>query len=133
MTIQRVEARGQPGRQHRVLDALVDALARPVILDPVAEHDGDQRQAEGALRAHEQQAGRPVELALQRDGDALLHFLRRHAGRLCDDLGAGVGDVGIGFDRQLGPGVIPVDGEEEADHRHDRALAQRQCDESVNH
>ena len=130
---QGVERRRQAGRQDGVLDALVDTHAPPVILGAVAEHERDQRQAEGALRAHDVQPGRAVELALQRDGDALLHLLRRHAGRLRDDLGAGVGDVGVGFDRELGPGVIPVDGEEEADHRHDRALAQRQGDEGVNH
>ncbi len=124
---QGIERRRQPRRQRHVLDALVDALARPVILDALAEHEGDERQPEGALRAHEQKARRAVELALQRDGDALLHLLGREARRLGDDLRAGVGDVRIGFDRELGERIISVEGDEHADHRHDGALAQGQA------
>ena len=122
-----------PGGKRDVLDALVDALTRPIILDAVAENEGDQRQAERALRAHEQEARRAVELALQRDRDPLLDLFGRHAGRLGDDLRARVGDVRIGLDRELGPGIVPVNGDEDADHRHHHALSQRQADEGVNH
>src|SRR5262249_59753850 len=38
----RVEARRNAGRQGGVLDALIDAQPRPIILYAVAEHDGDQ-------------------------------------------------------------------------------------------
>ena len=77
--------------------------------------------------------GRAVELALERNGDLLLDLLGGEARRLGDHLRGGVGDVGIGFDRELGPGIVAVDGGEDADHRHDQALAQREADEPVNH
>jgi hypothetical protein len=128
-----IETRCQSRRQGGVLDALVDALTRPIILDAVAEHDGDQRQTERAFRAHEQEARRAVELALERDRDPLFDLFGRHAGRLGDDLRARVRDVRIGIDRELGPGIVPVNGEKEADHRHHHALSQRQGDEGVNH
>jgi hypothetical protein len=78
-------------------------------------------------------AWRAVELALERDGHLLLDLLRRQAGRLRDHLRGGVGDVGIGVDRELAPGVVAVDGEEDADHRHHQVLAQGEADDRVNH
>src|SRR5262249_10943272 len=47
-----VELRGEPRRQLYVLDALQNALARPVILDAFAEDQGDRGQPESAARAH---------------------------------------------------------------------------------
>ena len=130
---QRIEAGREARRQRDVLDALHDALARPVVLDAVAEHERDQRQPERAARAHHRQARRAVELALERNGDLLLDLLGGEARRLGDDLRGGVGDVRIGLDRELGPRIVAVDGGEDADHRHDQALAQREADEPVNH
>src|SRR5205823_3960138 len=78
----RIKARRQSGRQHRVLNSLGDPLARPVNLNAVAEYDGDQRQSERALGAHQQQAWGPVQLALERNGDALLDLLGGETRRL---------------------------------------------------
>ena len=64
-----------PVRQVDAVDALLDALPRQVVLHPVDEDQGDQREPEGALAAHDLEPGNAVELALQRDGDLLLHLL----------------------------------------------------------
>src|SRR5262249_3810646 len=47
-----VELRGEPRRQLHVLDALQNALTRPVILDAFTEDHSDRGQPEGAAGAH---------------------------------------------------------------------------------
>ena len=72
-------------------------------------------------------------LDLERNSDLLFDLLGRQAGRLRDHLRSDVGNVGIGLDRQLGPGVVAIDRNEAADHRHHQVLAQGVADEPVNH
>ena len=67
----------------------------------VREGQGNQRQAEQALAAHQRHARRAVQLPLQRHRDAPLDLLRRVAGKLADDRDLGVGDVRVGFDRRF--------------------------------
>jgi hypothetical protein len=98
----RIESGSKIRRQGDVLDPLSDALPRPVILYALAEHDGDQRQTEGALGAHQEQSRSAIEFTLKRDGDLLFDLFCSQSWRLGDNLGAGVRDVWIGVDRELG-------------------------------
>ena len=122
-----------PGGQLDAADALLDALAGEVVLDAVAEDERDERQAEGALAAHDLQPGDAVELALERDGDLLLHLLGGVPGILGDHLRGGVGDVRVGLDRQLGPGIDAEDGDEQEHRHHQPAAVEAGRDETVNH
>ena len=70
---------------------------------PSRNTSDDERQTERAARAHHREPGRAIELALERNGDLLLDFLGGEARRLGDDLRGSVGDIRVGFDRQLGP------------------------------
>src|ERR1700730_10093124 len=67
MTVQRSNSDSSrcPLVSDRSMDAFQDSLARPIILDAVAEHERDERQAERALGAQLQQARRPGKLPLQ--------------------------------------------------------------------
>ncbi len=76
---------------------------------------------------------RAIELSLKRYGDLLLDLFGRQAGRLCDDLGGCIGDVGVGLDRKLSPRIVAVDGGKDADQRYDQALANGQPDKPINH
>ncbi|KEH13992.1 hypothetical protein GY15_08560 [Delftia sp. 670] len=80
----------QPGAgtigQRDLVDALLQALARPVAVHAVLEDHGDQRQREQAARAQHVHAGRGQQGALQRNGDLLLYLLGRQAWHLGDDL-----------------------------------------------
>ena len=62
-----------------------------------------------------------------------LDLLGREPGRLRDHLRGHVGDVGIGFERELGPGVIAVDGQEDAHHPDHQALLEGEDDQAINH
>ena len=79
------------------------------------------------------ETGRTVKLAFELDGDLLLDFLRRQTWRLRDHLHGDVRDIRIGIDGELGPGIIAIDGDEHADHRHHKALSQSITDEPLNH
>jgi hypothetical protein len=57
-------------------------------------------------------AGCADDLAPERDRDLLLDLLGREAGNLRDHLESDIGDVGIGFDRQLRPAVPAVERDE---------------------
>ncbi len=127
----------QPGlgavRQRHAADALLQPLARPVVFGAVLEHHRDQRQAEGALRAHHVHAGRAHDLALQRDRDLLLHLFRGQAVDLRDHLRGRVGDVGVGLQRQLRP-AMPAIERREQEHQDDNAApVEAQGDEAFNH
>jgi NodT family efflux transporter outer membrane factor (OMF) lipoprotein len=65
-----IRTQSQPRLFADIPDALRDALARPIILGPVATNEGDPGEPERTLRAHHNQT-------VERYGDLLLDFLRR--------------------------------------------------------
>ena len=96
----RLEARGQ--LRLDLLQAFAHLLAREVQVGAVLEHHGHLRQAVARDRTRVVQSRQAGHRGLDREGDALLGFQRRIAGRLGVDLHLDIGDVGRGVDRQLG-------------------------------
>jgi hypothetical protein len=84
----------------RLLQPLGDLLAGEVDVGAVLEHHRHLRQPVARQRAGVVEPG-SRRCGLDREGDALLGFERRVAGRLGVDLHLDVGDVGRGVDRQL--------------------------------
>ena len=74
-----------------------------------------------------------VHLNFDRDGDLLLDFFRGAARPLGDHLNPGVGDVGIGFHRQLLEGDDAPNKKQQRDAQNDEAVVQREIDERANH
>ena len=130
---QRVQPRLRAIRQRDRADAFLQPLARPVIVHAVLEHDRDQRQAEGALRAHHLHARRAHDLALERDRDLLFDLLGRQAIDLREHLRGGVGDVRVGFERQQGPAVGAIRRDQCEHQPDDAAPLQAHADQAVNH
>ena len=118
---QRIQLWHRAVRQRHGTEALLQALARPVVLGAVLEDDGDQRQVECALGAHHVHARCSHDPALERDRDLLLDLLRSEAVDLGDDLRGRVGDVGVGLERQLLPGIEAVCGSQQEHQRDDPA------------
>jgi hypothetical protein len=44
-----------------------------------------------------------------------------------------VGDIGVGFECKLGPGVVAVDGQKDAHHPDHKALLKGEDDKAINH
>ena len=109
----RCEAALDPLRQagQHLADPLGHLLARPVDIGRVLEVDGDHRQRVLGDRAQDGLVLDAAHLDLDRVGDPLLDFDRRHPRRLDDDLNLGVRDVGEGVDRELPVGVEAPAGE----------------------
>ena len=123
------------GRQllARLLEALVDELAGEVDVRAVLEDDRDLRQAVARERARVVESRQAGHRGLDREGDALLDFERRVAGRLGVDLHLDVGDVRHGVDRQA---LVVVDAERgHAEHggEHQPALVDGEPKNAVEH
>ena len=84
----------------RLLQPLVDEIAREIDVRAVLEHDGHLRQAVARQRARVFDVGQARDGRFHRVRDALLDFQRRVAFRLGVDLHLDVGDVGHCVDRQ---------------------------------
>jgi hypothetical protein len=44
-----------------------------------------------------------------------------------------IGDIGVGFEGKLGPGIIAIDGSEDGGCHHHKPLAQRKGNNPINH
>ena len=129
----RIEARRDPGRQRDLRDAFHHALALPVVLGAVLEHQRDQRQPERAARTHADQPGRAGQAAFQRGGDFLFDFLGGQARHLAGHLRGDVAQFRIRLDRQLGPGVIAKARDQDRHDDEQHALLEAELEDRVNH
>jgi hypothetical protein len=91
------------------------------------------KEPESAAGTHHCLSRRAVEFAFERDGDLLLDFFGGQPRCLRYNLGGCVCDVGVRLDRELGPGIVPIDGDKNADPRHYEPLAECEDDEPINH
>ena len=91
------------------------------------------RQPEGALRAHEEQPGRAVDLALERHGDELLDLLGGEPGHLRGHLRRDVPELRVSLDAERLPGIDAEDAEQHRDHDDRDAPSQTEVDQLVNH
>src|SRR5580692_1284640 len=74
-----------------------------------------------------------VQLYFERNRDLLLDLLRRMSRPLRDDLGVGVGDVGVSFDWQIMKRNNAPDKQDESQAQHQDSVAQSEIDEQPNH
>ena len=77
--------------------------------------------------------GDAVQFDFEGDGDLLLDFFGGVSGPLGDDLGVGVGDVGIGLDGQSMEGKDAPDEEHERRAQNHEAVAQGEVDQRTDH
>ncbi len=128
-------AAGGAGRQvaHRRGQALADLLAGPVDVGAVLEIDGDVGQRVFRGRAQQALVRDAEHFLLDRHGEAGFDFLRRHAGRLQDDLDLGRRDIGKGVDRQAEESLDAGADEHDGQHQNQQALGQRKTDQGVEH
>ncbi len=129
----RIEGGRCPGRQHRLIDALGQALPGPIVLVTVAKQHRDQRQAEGARGAHQQQSRRAVDRALERHGDQLFDLLGGEPRHLRGDLRRHVAELRIGLHREGLPGVHAVCGQQRGQNEYRDPPLQAEADELINH
>ena len=121
------------GSCSRLLQALVDELAREVDVGAVLEDDRHLGEPVARERARVLEARQPAHRGLDRERDALLDFERRVARRRGVDLHLDVGDVGHRVDRQAREIQCAESGHgEDADH-HQPALTDREGEDAVNH
>ena len=121
------------GRQRRLVDALEQALPYPIILVAVAKNHRDQRQPEGARRAHQEQARCAVDLPFEGYRDQLLDFLSGETRHLCGDLGRNVAELGISLYRQRFPRIDAKAKEQRGQDNDRHPSMQTEADELVNH
>ena len=78
-----------------------------------------------------------VRNAVHRDfdgnGDLLLHLFGGAAGPLRDDLNVVVGDIGIGFDREIVKGDRAPDEQKRRQGQHDKTVVERGIYQCANH
>ncbi len=110
-------------------EALGDNRARLERIRIVVERQGDERQPEQALAAHQQHARRAVQHPLDRHGDLSFDFFGRESRQLGDDLHLYVGDVGIGLDRKIQIGLDSVGGNCKRDDDDRQAAPDAELDE----
>ena len=70
---------------------------------------------------------------LERNGNLLFHFFGGAAGPLRDDLDVVVGDVRIGFHRQIVKRNAAPDEQQHGRHHHQKAVVQREIDQRADH
>src|SRR5262249_1055041 len=87
-------------RQSDILQTVEDLLSGVESCDVVVVDDRDHGQAHQGHGAQMGEMCDTVEFDFERDRNLLLDFFGDMAGPLRDDLGVGVGHVGIGLDRQ---------------------------------
>ncbi|MGY4469419.1 hypothetical protein ACVWWK_005128 [Bradyrhizobium sp. LB9.1b] len=116
-----------------LLDAFADKLAGKIDVGAVLEDDRHLAQAVARQRAGVVEFRQAAHRGLDGEGDALLGFQRRMAGRAGVDLDLDVGDVGYGVDRK----ALEIPGPEgdgaEREQQDQPALLQRERDETLNH
>ena len=113
--------------------ALADLLARPVDVGAVLEIDGDVGQGVFGSRAQQALVRDAEHFLLDRHGEARFDFLRRHAGRLQDDLDLCGGHVGKGINWQANESLHPGADEHGGQHQQQQALGQRKTDQRGEH
>ena len=111
------------------LDALVDELTREIDVRAVLEDDGHLRQAVARERTGVFEMRQAAHRGLDGEGDALLGFQRRVAGRLRVDLHLDVGDVRHGVDRETLVIVNAQRGDGRRGDEDEPALANGKIDE----
>ena len=116
-----------------MLQAVEHFLARVEGGDVVVVNDGDHRQPHQRYRAQVRQMRHTVELDFEWNRDLLLDFFGGVARPLRDDLRVGVGNVGIGFDRQIVKGNDAPDEEHERPAQHEQGVVQREVDGLADH
>jgi hypothetical protein len=119
--LRRIEFRRQ--RAAGQLQPLVDGLPRDQQVLAPAEFHGHHRQADARQRAHAAHASRPIQRCLDRKGDQLLDFERRHSPGIRDHGHRRRGEIGKHVDRhpQRGPGADGQQQPREREHEDPRA------------
>src|SRR4029077_3118474 len=77
--------------------------------------------------------GYPVQLYFEGDRDLLLDFFRRVTWPLADDLGIGVGDVGISLNREIVERDNAPDKQHQRQTEHQNAISQGKVDDITDH
>ena len=131
----RRHAAGGAGRQVALCggQAFADLLAGPVDIGAVLEIDGDVGQRVFGGRAQQALVRDAEHFLLDRHGEAGFDFLRRHAGRLQDDLDLRRGHIGEGVDRQAAKGLHAGADQHGGQHQQQQALGQRKADQRGQH
>ena len=127
-----VHLRLQAGRDAalHLVDALRDQLADKIFVHGVVEDDGNHGQVELGGGAHHLQLGHAHHGGFDRIGDELLDLDRRHAGALHRDDDLIVGEVGEGFEGQLGHDVDAADDEAQQQRGDKPAIVEEEVNQS---
>ena len=114
-------------------EPLQHLLAVPVVHGTVVEDHDHERQAEDGLGAQKGHVRHSGHLNFDRNRDLLFHFFGGASRPLRNDRHVVVGDIGIGFHRQ----IVKRDGspaeQQDGNGQHYKLVVQRKVYESANH
>src|SRR5208283_66310 len=125
----RLQTRGK-GNQGQSLKYF---LAVPIVVGGIIENEHEAGKSEEGGGTKMSQMRQTVHLNLNRDGDLFFHFLRRATWPLRDDLDVVIGNVGIGFNRQVVKGDRTPDQKQHSNGENDEAVIESKIDDGANH
>ena len=115
------------------LQALLDQLPGAVDIRAPGEFSEDEGEADIGVGAQAVQSADALDGAFNRLGNEGFHFLRREAGTFRQDGDGRLGHVRQDFDGQLRGGVDAEDQQQQGGTEDQRALAEGESDEGVEH